>query len=624
MALNFLAGLGQAAMGFQQGYDRSEDREIAKKNMEEDRAYARQQRQFQAAQQQRALDEQKREDEFRAGLQGVQTTETIENPATQTIYGNQAPVVRDEDGNLMPGAVETPAQKVTRQRNKEDVYADYAAMATKAGKMDQALKFNDMADQASHQRAATLFQQWSASTADNANLYDAATQAAKIYNNDRLPGKVKGIQQNGDGSITVQMFNSSTGATLPRTFKSVEELKQGLEGYYSPETYNAYIKSKRDAAIKSQEEINKERAKGYVVAPGAAFMPGAGDTRKPFVNDNGMVWNGDYNPDGSPTMVKPGKGTGPGAGKSGDVPKAISEGLKGNEGLIPAATTISFGLQQNNPGMPDHVANALAVNAAKGTNMTRTFNPQTGMFERHYTDKAEIDPKTKQPIGFATGKTYLIDSDAYKKDGSISPDEAKSAVEALQKNAPDAFAQYAAAVTPEGFKAFDTKMEQSYNTMVANAKQAAEKAQADQQAAIKAGDQRAAADAALRQKDIQAKLDAGLESIKAEGRKLQLVREFYKPPAPAGTNAAGRNTTFNGGLNYTPDSNSPAGKVAARRAEQQAAAAKKEQGRLAAQQALSKQFQIDKNSMDPVDLVRKYNDADLPTVDMAALRAIKY
>ncbi|MFM7009755.1 MAG: hypothetical protein ACKO0Z_10555, partial [Betaproteobacteria bacterium] len=295
MGLGFLGGLGTALGAAQQGYEHSEDRE----QLKADREYQRRQREYQAGQQQRTLDEQKRDDEFRIGMQGISPTESVNQtttiPEQKTVYGNSVRVARDQDGNLMPGAEETPAQtttqQVTRQRNKDDVLMDYANMARKSGKIDLAMKFEDQAEKASHTRSAELFRQWDSSASPDADLLSSVRTAQQIYNGDRLPGKIVDYapNPNGSGGVILKMANAITGQTVDLPIQNVADLKQRMEAYFSPDTYNAYVKSKREAAIKSQEKIAEERAKGHVVQAGATFVPGEGDPRKPYANEIGYI-----------------------------------------------------------------------------------------------------------------------------------------------------------------------------------------------------------------------------------------------------------------------------------------------------------------------------------------------
>lgn len=422
MALEF-GGLGSALFAGMREFERQEDREtiqkdreLAKKEREEDRAYQRQQREYQAAQQKRTLAEQTREDQFREGIAGVRTTDQISEAAVGTVYGQDAPVMRDDDGNLMPGAVETkPAQTTSRQRNKDDIMAEYAEIARKAGKLDQALKFDEQAAAESMKRGKALFSQWSASTPDDGNLEQAIKQATQIYNGDRLPGQVQGYKMNPDGSATVDIKNTATGQAVPVTFKNVAELKQGLEGYYSPETLDAYRKSLREARIKAQEKIAEERAKPVTTPAGAVTTFGAGDPRGTVSNDTGYVWTGRLNADGSREMVKPGKysraggadgggdgdgdGTGSGGGKkkgktpldvaTSSVMDAIKESAESKTlnadqliGVQATARELVANAARNNQQLDPYVAGRIALTSVlKPDSVKPSYNPATGTFE---------------------------------------------------------------------------------------------------------------------------------------------------------------------------------------------------------------------------------------------------
>jgi hypothetical protein len=420
MALEF-GGLGSALFAGMREFERQEDREtiqkdreLAKKEREEDRAYQRQQREYQAAQQKRTLAEQTREDQFRDGIAGVRTADQVSESAVGTVYGQDAPVMRDDDGNLMPGAVETkPAQTTSRQRNKDDIMAEYAEIARKAGKLDQALKFDEQAAAESMKRGKALFSQWSASTPDDGNLEQAIKQATQIYNGDRLPGQVQGYKMNPDGSATVDIKNTATGQAVPVTFKNVAELKQGLEGYYSPETLDAYRKSLREARIKAQEKIAEERAKPVTTPAGAVTTFGAGDPRGTVSNDTGYVWTGRLNADGSREMVKPGKysraggadgggdgdGDGTGGGKkkgktpldvaTSSVMDAIKESAESKTlnadqliGVQATARELVANAIRNEKELDPYVAGKVALTAVlKPESVKIGYNPATGTFE---------------------------------------------------------------------------------------------------------------------------------------------------------------------------------------------------------------------------------------------------
>ena len=599
MALGFLGGMGIAASQALQGYEHAEDR-----------AQLAADREFQKSQRQRMLDEQKREDEFRKGMQGVQSTETVDEtvttPEQKTINGNPAAITRDDEGNMLPGAQEMPAQtttqKVTRQRNKDDVLMDYANMARKSGKIDLALQFEDQADKASHARAAAMFQQWSASTPDSANLADVAQQAAKIYNSDRLPGKVKGITPNADGSVTVNMFNSASGQEIPRTFKSVAELKQGLESYFSPETYNAYIKSKRDAAIKAQEKLYepytlKPGEKRQVLDPtsGKAITIGQGDIPPGYevmTDQNGNTILRKIDGTG-------GRGTGTGAGGKGpkeDIDAAttiLKDALGKSDGTPEGAQrytrAVSYldGIYGSNPGIAPRTAAAIAADASANPANIKMQLGADGRVSKVYSNP---DFEGGRQFNLAANSASLAEMEK-----SVGADGMKTAVTGMMTNM--------LAVVPEEQRATT----QQQLIQVATNPQAR---QAYLAAAKEAGKD---VDTLTRQLDLIAKYSP------AGGQKTDKSGPGYAPDSLVGR--------FVAGLNYkpkAPDPNSQAGQYAARQAELAAQSKSKAQERAAAQQALSRQYQADKKTMSPEELVRKYQDTDLPVADLRDLRSLKY
>ena len=584
--LGFLGGLGTAVAAGQQGYDRAQERD-----------YMNQQREFQKTQQKRLMDEQRREDELRTGMQGVPTTESVQVTDTSAPLTEQ-PVADDQMGPN-PAAPQ-PTKSVTRQRNKDEVLADYAAMARKAGKMDLAMKFEDQADLASHQRAAATFQQWSSSIPDNASLFDVANQAKDIYNSDRLPGKVSGIAQNADGSVTVQMYNRATGQTIPRQFTSVEQLKQGMEGYFSPETYNQYIKSKRDAALKAQEKLFEP----YTLKPGEKRQVYNPATGKVSTIGEGAIPAGFElltDPNGNTILRKidgGGRGAGTGAGGKGpkeDIDSATSilkDSLGKSDGSPEGAQrysrAVSYldGIYASNSNISPRTAAAIAADAsADPSKITMQIDNRTGLVSKVY----------RNP-DFDGGKPY-----------NLAPNSAS--VAEMEKS-----------VGPKGMQTAVTGM---IDTML-------EAAPAEQRDATRKQLIQIATNPTDRKAYLEAAAGAG-KDVDALTRQLDLISKYgttatkakagpgYTPDSPVGK--------FVGGMNYqpgAPDATSPAGKFAARQAGLAAQAEQKTQQRLANQQALSKQYQADKKTMDPAELVRKYNDADLPVADLRDLRSIKY
>lgn len=322
MAAAFLGGLGNFATSLMKGYEQAEDREAQLK-----------QRQFEEGQRQRKLDEQRRADELRAADASVQTTEDVEVPGTKTIYGKEAPVVRDDDGNLMPGAVETPATTATRKRSWDAIMRDYATNRRKSGDVAGAMEFETKADKIAFDRASKMFTELS-SKADSMTLPQLAKSYAEVFHNDPFGGKVDAVDVNPDGSVTIKTSNKETGVNKTATYKSKAELTSSLMGYYQPETFAKIQQSKLDAAIKAQEEASKPRT----LRPGERLMMpnGKGGYTSVAENPTDRVQIGE-DADGNPIYGKPSKylrGVGQGGG-DGDGGDGSGSGKKG-KGKSPA------------------------------------------------------------------------------------------------------------------------------------------------------------------------------------------------------------------------------------------------------------------------------------------------
>ena len=347
MSLAFLGGLASTYNGAVKGYRDAEDRD----QVLADRAYQKEQRGIQRGQQERQLREQARDDQFKEDIAAVPAMETVVTPGAKPTTGDFARFDKTigEDGQTDAAPpVAAPDVTTARKRNRDDIMADYAEVARKAGKMDEALKFEDMAAAESMRRGKAMFSQWSASTPDTASLEDAVNQAAQIYNGDRLPGQVQGYKMNPDGSATVVIKNTASGQAMPVTFKSVAELKQGLEGYYSPETLDAYRKSLRDAAIKRREQTEKP----HTLRPGERLlMPNtAGGYSTVAENPTDRIQIGE-DADGNPIYGKPSKylrGTGQGGvGGDGDGEGGAGSKKKGKTPLDVATSSVMDAIKES-------------------------------------------------------------------------------------------------------------------------------------------------------------------------------------------------------------------------------------------------------------------------------------
>ena len=598
-ALGF-GGLGSALFAGMREFERQEDRDTVKKDREdakrertEERDYLRQQREYQAGQQKRTLDDQSREDKARQDFGSVATTEDIDDPSWTPAPAPTNPVAQatiGDDGSetVTPGQAPQQAPKITRQRNKDDIMADYAKIARNAGKLDLALKFDEQAAAESMKRGKALFSQWSASTPDTGNLEEAIKQAAQIYNGDRLPGQVQGYKMNPDGSAVVNIKNTSTGQTVPVTFKNVAELKQTMEGYYSPETLDAHRKSLREAAVKRQEELLKP----YSLRPG--------EKREVMGPDGKVITLGENNTDrvqisedaeGKPIYGKPATSRSAGTGST-KAPKesidAATELLKdflgkadgSPEGAQRQARAVSLldGIYSGNPGVSPRTAAAIAADAsADPTRVSLQIDNRTGLIGKVYSNP-DLDG----------GRQY-----------NLAPNGAQ--VAEMEK-----------AVGKQG-------MVQAVGGLINSI---AESAPEENRAAVREQLVAVASNPAARADFLAAAKAAGRDTG-ALTRQLDLIKAYG--PGPVSEKGDPKIKPPGGLRQQAADPTSAAGRSQARQAELRAEAARRDQERMAAQQALSKQFQADKQTLDPLALAQKYDAlrGQLPTTDAAELQQIE-
>lgn len=407
-ALTFLGGLANEYNAVRTGMDE----EQARKEHAEDRAYQREQRDLQRRQQQRVLGEQAREDAKRSILSdGPAPGDEVEADAPPDLLAPPpvAPGPQQIEAAAQPGANPLPAPAAP-VRERRPLTQD-AWLRSKADRMaangfiDESLKYREQADQIGMQRSAMQFQQIKANSAGK-DPVAIANEVASVYNRDPMHGQITKIGPSASGTgVSITARNKLTGTEMTREYETPKALLDSLEAYYSPKTYADYAQGVRDAASKAQAKMDEERAKGHVVAPGAAFVPGAGDTRQPFVNNNGMVWSGSYNPDGSPEMVRPGRGgaggaggAGGGSGKgAGKVPDAAADVDKIFKGMLehtalkdaaPAAVARAQTLARQfaaETGQDATVAVEAAINAATDPTKVKTkFDPKTGQIVDAY------------------------------------------------------------------------------------------------------------------------------------------------------------------------------------------------------------------------------------------------
>lgn len=583
-ALGFLGGLGQFANSFQQGYEKSEDRETALKE-----------RQFLEGQRQRKLDEQKRADELRNADSGIKTTEEIDDPnfVPAPVSPNQvAQVTINEDGTETVAAPPAPqaAPKITRQRQWDAIYRDYAANRQKAGDTAGALEFTDKANKIAAQRSANAFLQVQADAAGKSPV-QLAQEIGKIFDSDPMNGGTKSIEPI-EGGVRMTLFNKDTGQTSTKDFTGPDASKKLLDAfnpYFRPDSY-AKLLEKR---IETQDARTAELLKPYTLRPGEKRQVVGADGKVMTIGENptDRVQIGE-DAEGNPIYGKP-AGTGRGAGTgSGKAPKesidAATDLLKDFLGKADGspesaqrqarAVSLLDGIYSGNPGVSPRTAAAIAADAsADPSRVSLQIDNRTGLIGKVYKNP-DLDG----------GRQY-----------NLAPNGAQ--VAEMEK-----------AVGKQG-------MVQAVNGMIESI---AAGAPEENRAAVRDQFIAVASNPAARAEFLAAAKEAGRDT-QALNRQLDLVKAYV--PAPKANTKAPAVAQPGGLRPQAADPTSPAGRAQARQAQLRAEAAAKDQQRAEAQQALSKQFQSDKNTLDPLALAQKYDSlrGQLPTADAAELQRIE-
>ena len=398
-ALGFVGGLGGFANSFMQGYEKSEDREQLQKDRDQlrkDREFQAQQREYEQGQQRRKMDEQKRADDLRAADSAVQTTETTSAPAEGTVYGNQAQVMRDEDGNLMPGAVETsPAQNVTRQRQWDSIYRDYAANRQKSGDTAGALDFTDKANKLSAQRSANAFMQLQAD-AGSKTPAELAREIGKIFDADPMNGGTKSIEELPNGGVRMTLYNKDTGKTSTKEFtgeKARERLLADFNAYFRPEAYAKLL----DKRIENQDTRTAELLKPYTLRPGEKRQVMGADGKVLTIGEGNLPKGYELVTDESGNVVMRPSAT---AGKTtSKAPKtsveeaqelmkdALGKADGSPEGAARYTRAVSYldGVFAGNPNVSPRIAAAIASDAAADpSRVTMQIDNRTGQVSKVY------------------------------------------------------------------------------------------------------------------------------------------------------------------------------------------------------------------------------------------------
>lgn len=375
MALFELArGLAGAYNGFNEGIDAEKNRQ----RVEVDRKYQDEQRAYQQEIQSRTRAEAARADKLRADL----------------------------------GAVPIEG------RNQAEVFRDVSRVQAASGNIAEALKAQEAATAAAYKESANRFARFKSSAA-SMPVDQLVDSAAGMFNADYLPAKLANRPTvNPDGTIDVEIVMQD-GQSVKHKFKDKNDLVVGMESWYSPDTYNSFVKAQREALIKQQEEINKPR----IVGPGATLVSGG----KPvYQNDAGYIPDpeGRLSPDGSGVAMirapSSGRGAGSGSSTGGKAPAApINDAHKYLEDALGKpdgspemaqrnmrAVSMLEGIYSTNPNISPRTAAYIAADATadeatgKPTKVTPQLNKDTGEVEMVYRNPQVEGGK---PFRVATG-----------------------------------------------------------------------------------------------------------------------------------------------------------------------------------------------------------------------------
>ncbi len=561
-----LASFGAIAGGINQGMDMNRRDEQLKEQLET----SRQNRQAMVDQNE-YLKEQRERNRKQQGRDD-QLTEDLANIPTP---GQQKGVATDLGPDL-------------KTQTQIDYAREQGAAYQRAGKSKEASELFRWANEADSKNAAQTWVQNLYSLPRNASLEEVVRVAGAGVDGDSSPVGVdhKNMRKNDDGSVTVRLYNKLTGASQERTFGSVGDLKEALTWHYAPD----YAKSLYDKRLQAEQELQKN--------PVASVPDGYYDKRtSQFVRTRAA---GDqvigYNSEGEPIYGK-GSSAGAGAGKS----------SKPQDPLKAADDAWEFSSTKGEVKLqPNQLATGLRMTRAMaGDGVDPTLAAEVAM-------EVATDPtKARLELNTDTGTVDLIYRNPRVNGGRAIP---------VSKNA--GTVKELESSTEGGAKAIKTQVQNMVSQVYGQ--------NADRMIAI-------AADPNLSRQYLETARERGMDTA-AIANRLNLMRT-YLAPAPARAAAPASQPTqtkpllerlrtgfgINGASRGETDPNSPAGRFQARNAE----AAKREEERKAqssqASARLSEQFQNDAKTMDPLELVRKYDGQrmKLSTQDAAELRRIE-
>jgi hypothetical protein len=612
---SFLGGMGRTYAGIQAGGDA----ELARQQLAIDNTAKNDATTYAAGQRSRVLAEQGREDTARTESQNIPKTVQVDANAGITPL-----TAVDDEGNaspaIAPNMVSAPMSDAETLRRQADILQ-------KQGKTVDAVAMRTAAMHTGMAAAAQSFQQI-ASLPPTTSALSVAQQAAKIFNNDPLPGNIEKILPTASGGVSIDFVNKTTGSRVTKEFANGAEVQKALQAYYDPATYGALIKANADAERAKQAKIDEEQAKTIILPPGSTALQGG---KQVGTNDNGLMHSGQFRADGSEIMV-PTKGrvgqSGAGARDTTKISQGIALAMKDDSANIGEAVSKAAALAENNPDMSDELAQALGIRMARngGKGVSVTINPKTGMLDQHYEDANQVDAKGNV-TATGSGKRFLLGSSEYR-DGSplTTPEQMKTAVTQMTASMAPAERQlYTGALTPDGRTAFMTNAQAQLQKIQAAASDEIAKNPKNQPA-------------------IVAKVAELQDQIHGSVRKLDLLAKFSPLTAAANGQASSRGATRPAGV--SADAAAAASRYAIEHGYEEAPGpggaapavgqvkptapadpkvAEQKKYPQSALEALSWALNDDAKTMEPKAFVEKYNGqiANLSPPDVATLTHMK-
>lgn len=578
-----LASLGAVAGGINRGMDMNQrdrlfqenlvDMETRRQNEREDREFQSGQRQYQQGQQKRTVEQQAKDDTFQT------ESATIPQPGQQKVVATDA----GPDQSLQ-----------TQSTYARDLAGAYAKKGDPA-KARELFKWADENDaKAEGQRALSVLSGLPA----NSTPYDIASALAPGITNDKSPIGVRNLVKGDDGSVTLDLYNKTTGYSQPHTFKDTKSMQDALLAHYSPEMYNKILERRQAAQEKLSENPIISVPGGFVDKATKKFTP-------TMVNGDIIGYGADNQPIyGKAAGASGSRGAGTGAGGKVAAPtdavmKILDDNLGKNDGSPEAS--------QRNSVVRDYAANIVRTDPS-------------------------IEPATAARIAIdAADKPNLVTPQINAVDGTIAkvyrnPEVAGGRQFALAKGYSTADEL---AATPEGKKMLQGQVEQMI----------AKQPESNRPALIAAAFDKSKRDALLQQvasayNDTPEQSRERQMQLDIINRKLDLISKYGPAPKPAAASAATGASASSvptriggifGGERYVPPKDSPAGRSAAsrERAQQQAQAADAQRQQQTAE--FSQQFNADAAKMEPLEFVRKYDSQrmQLSREDAMKLREIE-